>query len=194
MKKLIVLTLTLGAFLAVSPTLAMARERRLPERLLEAWEKPRCGRERAEATVGNPVTLEGTGRACARGRGILNYEIERGRVWVRGKGVVAVRGTDAKVRGFGGHLTVGDWTFYWGTGKLLAKGDDFVVRAWLNGSRESRDAGRTRVIGQGKATYRGEWKVRYGGLALTDQDETDTVELPESAKSAVDVETLQVAE
>ena len=88
-------------------------------RPLESWHK-------AQAKLGQPVTLEGEGAVGARGKGKVHYQVDEGRVRVSGKGVVAVKGTeDVIAKGWGGKNQVGDWTFYWGKERLRAKGEDF---------------------------------------------------------------------
>ena len=135
----------------------------------------------AEAKPGQPVTLEGKGVVRAHGKGEVNYQIDRGRVMVAGQGVAAVRGTDQIfARGWGGQKQIGDWTFYWGKGVLRAKGENFRLLAW----GRLRTGGR----GQGKATFRGWWKIRYHGFGRNPIPLEAPVELPEELKSEAEVE------
>ena len=109
------------------------------------------------ATPGNPVTLEGKGTLRANGRGQVRYDNTTGTVNIGGRGVVGVKGNSnvEVMRGFGDKKQIGDWTYYYGKGALKINGGDFDAVGF----------GRikTGAEGEGKATFRGNWKVRYQG-------------------------------
>lgn len=97
------------------------------------------------------------------------------------KGVVAVKGAEKIInKGWGGKKQVGDWTFYWGKGRLSVKGEDFNLSAW----------GRLRTggFGEGKVTFRGYWKIYYHGFKENPAHLEAPVELPEELESETGLE------
>jgi len=100
---------------------------------------------------------------------------------VSGKGVVTIKGAEKIInKGWGGKKQVGDWTFYWGKGRLSVKGEDFNLSAW----------GRLRTggFGEGKVTFRGYWKIYYHGFKENPAHLEAPVELPEELESETGLE------
>ena len=112
---------------------------------------------KAVATPGHPITLEGQGSLSAHGRGKINYHVNDGQVTVNsGHGVVAVKGNPTvTAKGFGGTRQIGEWTYYFGRGKLTATGSNYDLLFW--------DKGQTKATGSGTVTFRGYWTIRYTG-------------------------------
>jgi hypothetical protein len=180
--------LILTAFLVVAPSELAAQEAQLDPSTQPALTH-RCGDNREHAWPGNPVSLEGMGTACARGWGKVSYDVDQGTVRVRGRGIVAIKGTEdiTEVKEFGNSVQIGDWKVYYGKGALEIKGEDYQVVGYL-------DHGKTGGRGGGAVTYRGIWHVRYEGVnRIHTEVETDCV-LPESLESSISTETLEVAE
>jgi hypothetical protein len=133
-----------------------------------------------EATLGNPVTLEGTGEVKAHGHGAVHYSITNGKVIVSGAGVVAVKGSPAiDVRGYGGRKQIGDWTYYFGKGTLKANGTSYELVGWGQFT--------TGANGNGKVTFRGSWKIRYHGHNPSGKH-IDSITLPSELQSQAGID------
>ena len=169
MKKIFATLLTTGLFLgAAIPAMAQVNQPVTTAIPAPIWRF-------AYATPGHPVTLEGQGEARAHGRGKLHYWINDGQVRITGRGVVAVKGTnDVQAHGFGGKVQVGEWTFYYGVGTLKASGTNYEIVLW---GKSSYTAG----VGNGRATYRGFWAIKYHGVNLPNAH-LETIPLPDSLK------------
>lgn len=169
MNKLLASLLSVGLFLgATTPALAQVSDPVATVAPTPVW-------KHAYASPGHPVTLEGQGIARAHGRGRLYYHLNDGNVRITGRGVVAIRGTnDVKAFGFGGKVTVGEWTYYWGIGTIKASGTNYDMVLWGKSSF-------TQVQGSGKATYRGFWWIKYRGINVSEVH-LEAVPLPEDLK------------